>query len=87
MCFQILWLLEEGLDVNARDASGQTPLHIAVTCTGLSVVRALLNVGADSNAVDISGRTPLHMAALIRSAHASAVIAELIKHKAGDQRR
>ena len=63
-------LLDAGVEVNAADAEGRTPLHWAawqVATNGLaiddSVVRLLLENGADVNAVDHSGRTPLHYAA------------------------
>jgi uncharacterized protein len=69
--------------VNARDGTGQTPLHVGVSCGQPSVVRALLELGANPDATDISGKVPLHYAASSSSGQAAAVIAELVKHKAG----
>ena len=67
-------LLANGADVNARNSSGLTPLHMVVH-RGIwpvnwwkgqgpkDVMEALLANGADVNAKDSRGLTPLHMAA------------------------
>ena len=49
--------------VNARDASGNTPLHCAIGYFELGVVEELLAHGADVNAEDSNGTTPLHILA------------------------
>jgi len=53
-------LLRSGAQVNARDASEQTPLHLAAWHGYRDVVRVLLDRGADPNARDKGGETPLH---------------------------
>ncbi len=52
-------LIDGGADVDARDAEGRSPLHVAI---GLSApyVQALLKKGANVNAIDLRGRMPLH---------------------------
>lgn len=63
-------LLEHGANVNARDATGDTPLHWAglenianLEDRGLSSsVEILLNYGADIQARNDNGDTPLHTA-------------------------
>ena len=69
-------LLAAGVDVNARDQYGETPLHEAARYSGwresgrgavadlcTAVVEALLAAGADVHARSNGGSTPLHAAA------------------------
>ena len=65
-------LLDRGADIEARDASGATPLHTAALYGDISVSGALLKRGADINAraggeefdhSDYDLGTPLHLAA------------------------
>jgi Ankyrin repeats (many copies) len=55
-------LLAQKLDVDARDASGQTALMLAVRAGRKEAVNALLAAGADPNAADSSGAMPLQVA-------------------------
>lgn len=56
-------LLDHGFDVNARDRTRQTPLHVAVGTESSGVVMVLLGrQDIDVNAQDIEGITPLHRA-------------------------
>jgi ankyrin repeat protein len=52
-------LLQRGVSVNGRDASGRTPLMEAVFGGHLDTVQELLKRGADVNAQDRDGWTPL----------------------------
>jgi ankyrin repeat protein len=52
----------EGADVNARVASGDTMLHLAVKSGKVNTVDFLLAQHADVNAQDRTGRTPLTVA-------------------------
>jgi ankyrin repeat protein len=49
--------LDQGVDVNARDKSGQTPLHNA---SSKEMAEFLIGRSADLNAKDVRGQTPLH---------------------------
>jgi len=72
-------LLEEGIDPNARDAHGETPLHKAASEGHVHVARLLLEHGANPNARDEVGWTPLHWAAY--KGHVD-VVKLLLKHGA-----
>ncbi|MCY3681560.1 MAG: ankyrin repeat domain-containing protein [Gemmatimonadetes bacterium] len=55
--------LDTGIDLNARDDAGATPLHRAAKNTeNLDVIKALINAGADIEAQDKDYRTPLYWA-------------------------
>jgi ankyrin repeat protein len=55
-------LIETGADVNARDSSGYTALHIALQKNNIELIHALLQAGADVNAYDRYGDRALHLA-------------------------
>lgn len=52
-------VLDAGAAVNARDDSGQTPLHRAMAVGKPELVKLLIERGAEVNAIDGMGRTPL----------------------------
>ena len=48
-----------GIDLDARDALGETLLHYAASWGGAESVRVLLDAGADVNVLSHNGQTPL----------------------------
>jgi ankyrin repeat protein len=54
--------LAAGVDVNAKDDGGLTPLHYAVSKGYWTFVNFLINEGADVNAKSDEGKTPLDFA-------------------------
>lgn len=59
---QVQSLIEEGADVNEKDASGRTALMIAANRGHTYVVQLLLERGADANATDNNGLTAMQAA-------------------------
>ncbi len=56
-------LLKHSADVNARDKSWQTPLHVAVSHKAVRCAEALVPLLSNVNVSDRAGRTALHHAA------------------------
>ena len=61
-------LLEQQVDVNAREGDGATALHWAVEQDDVETVDALLRAGADVNAANDYGVTPVSLACTNRNA-------------------
>lgn len=58
----VIWLIEQGLDINIPDYYGATPLY-RQAILGRDTVKLLLELGADIEKSNTYGNTPLHMAA------------------------
>jgi len=58
----VIWLVEQGLDINIPDYYGATPLY-RQAILGRDTVKLLLELGADIGKPNTYGDTPLHMAA------------------------
>lgn len=55
----IPYLLKQGLDIDAKDADGGTPLMLAAANGAMNALEVLLDAGADTEAADPRGFTPL----------------------------
>ncbi len=58
----VIWLIEQGLDINIPDYYGATPLY-RQAILGRDTVKLLCELGADIEKPNNYGDTPLHMAA------------------------
>lgn len=58
----IAFLLREGAGINALNADGRTPIHIAVANDQVLLATRLVRAGADVNRPDSQGRMPLALA-------------------------
>ncbi|MEC8494570.1 MAG: ankyrin repeat domain-containing protein, partial [Planctomycetota bacterium] len=75
-------LLRGGADVNARDAAGSTPLHIACSCHADSnttqMALLLLRAGAQFDLRDAEGRTALHLGFMSAKQHLSLAVLDAL---------
>ncbi|MGB5791950.1 ankyrin repeat domain-containing protein [Poseidonibacter sp.] len=55
----VIWLVKKGLDINAEDSSGQTPLVIAIENKNIEMIKILLRLNADVNHVNFYKRIAL----------------------------
>jgi ankyrin repeat protein len=49
----------KNFDVNSRDSSDRTALHLATVNGNLKIIRTLIEAGANVNAQDADGKTPI----------------------------
>eukprot|EP00736_Rhodelphis_marinus_P002341 Rmarinus@m.17217 len=52
--------MSQGVDVNAKDNNGYTPIHAAASYARMELLEYLVENGADVNIRDNDGDTPLH---------------------------
>lgn len=66
--------IERGDDLNARDASGMTPLMLSATRDKPAICKLLLSAGADHGLLDPSGKTALEIALAAGSDATAAIL-------------
>lgn len=69
----IKFLVENGIDVNAKSTKGTTALMIATKTQKLSIMEYLVSKGADINAKDNDGKTALDMAMDLKQQGSSSI--------------
>ncbi len=79
----VVWLIDQGADVNAAERNGYSALYWAAFDGDLEAVAALLAHGAAVDLPDAYGRTPLHRAAALESLELTAL---LLAHGADPKR-
>lgn len=57
-----LMFAQKGIDIDAKDAEGKSPLHHTTRLERAAVAERLLQLGAHPSAYDNAGMTPLHLA-------------------------
>jgi Protein kinase domain/Ankyrin repeats (3 copies) len=78
---KIRYLLDRGVNPNAKDASGSTLIHYAVTNNQVDIAKLLIDRGADINAhYGMDGHTVLHLAVL----HQDGEITKLLLDRKAD---
>lgn len=77
------WCQQEGADVNRRDHTGRTPLHLAAMSSTPEIVQCLINHGARLVARLVDGFTALHIAA--RRGNTAMITALLEKSEANEE--
>ncbi|ELT99631.1 hypothetical protein CAPTEDRAFT_39776, partial [Capitella teleta] len=65
----VKFLLNKGLEIDAREILGKTPLHMAISdssneTTLIMIVEVLVTNGANVDTSDHDGDTPLHVASI-----------------------
>ena len=65
--------IDRGDDLNARDATGRTPLMLSAARNRALVCKLLLDAGADNELLDASGRTAFAIAIAAGASEAAAV--------------
>lgn len=74
---EILRLIDEGADVNARDAAfWSTPLHAAARDGDTAIAGLLIDKGADVDAMDGNGHSPLCLAAALGHAETARLLVD-----------
>lgn len=58
---EVLSLLKQGSEIDARNLKGDTPLHCAVQFENYEICNVLLKLGANVNIKNSDGLTPLHI--------------------------
>jgi ankyrin repeat protein len=71
---EVIRLVEEGADINAKSKDGATPLHLAAHKRRRDVAKMLIDKGADLNAKNKDGLTPLAYAIRVRNRAVAEVI-------------
>ncbi len=75
-------LIERGVDVNARDYYGNTPLHYAARLKRLEPIDMLLAAGATIDPVNTDGLTPLRLMLMSKPTNLHAI--ELLLSRGAD---
>mmetsp|Transcript_15998 Transcript_15998/g.24940 ORF Transcript_15998/g.24940 Transcript_15998/m.24940 type:complete len:392 (+) Transcript_15998:144-1319(+) len=75
-CDAILQLIQDGVDVNAADETGQTALHFAADKGAADCAKLLVQAGANVNATDREGISALQAAVIMGHVDVTAMLLE-----------
>ena len=79
-------LIDLGIDVNAKDCYGNTPLHYAARLKNIELIGMLLSAGAEIDPVNKDGLTPLRLM-LLKKPHNLEAIEFFLSHGADINQR
>ncbi|KAF9775137.1 hypothetical protein IL306_006786, partial [Fusarium sp. DS 682] len=79
-------LVALGCNINSQNSDGITPLHLAMRCTELALVKFLLSHGADASITAHNKVSPLHWAVVLPDEQVGDIVARLVENIAHDRR-
>lgn len=79
---ELMDLLENGANINSYDMEGITPLHLAVICHNIAIMKCLIFHGADVNSKTYKFEwTPLHLAIIYMNEDIEEILIDLGANK------
>lgn len=82
-CAVVDFLVDQGVDVDQRNFTDETPLLCALRAGHVDIARTLLKRGADPTLATILGETPLHHIAFLEADAVPDTLQLLLEHGAG----
>ncbi|KAF4494291.1 kinase [Fusarium agapanthi] len=75
-----------GCNINSQTSDGITPVHLAMRCAEVALVKFLLNHGADASIAAHNAVSPLHWAVVLPDGQVADIVTKLVQNIAHDRR-
>ncbi|KAM0372849.1 hypothetical protein ACHAPY_009454 [Fusarium culmorum] len=75
-----------GCNINSQTSDGITPVHLAMRCAEIALVKYLLSHGADASIAAHNGVSPLHWAVVLPDGQVADIVTKLVQNIAYDRR-